>query len=355
MTILVVLIVKAHLGTIWPPNTGVDVEIPLRAVERWQAGGEPYLAEAFTSGPGATQPFLYPPYVLPFFAALVDLPRDLVRVGAALVLFLVTIATCRRLAIPWVWMPLVLAWPPFAEGILDGNVSMLIFAAFVFLFYRAGGEPWRPAPRDMTAATERPIMVGGFSAFIGAIKVSQPHIWLFALRHRWRAAALGAAFVGIVVLATLPLTGVDLWFDWIAQLRRGSDTTWDLGGFALPRFLPPGVGYAIAAVCLVAVWFVPRREPAPWLGVLSVVGSLSLHIFGLLFLVPAMLKLRLEVVIVAAAFVATYAYIGSWAGTAIVLWCLLVLTFGPEAWRAKVSENRAAPDGDLVGASDANG
>lgn len=156
MTILVVLIVKAHLGTIWPPNTGVDVEIPLRAVERWQGGEEPYLAEAFTSGPGATQPFLYPPYVLPLFAALVDLPRDLVRVGAAFVLLLVTIATCRRLAIPWVWMPLVLAWPPFAEGILDGNVSMLIFAAFVFLFYRAGGEPWRPAPRDIAAATERP-------------------------------------------------------------------------------------------------------------------------------------------------------------------------------------------------------
>jgi len=343
MTILVVLIVKAHLGTIWPPNTGVDVEIPLRAVERWQAGGEPYLADAFNNIPGATQPFLYPPYVLPLFAVLVDLPRDLVRVGSAVVLLLVTIATCRRLSIPWLWMPLVIAWPPFGEGILDGNVSMLIFAAFVFLFYRAGGAPWRPMPRDIVDPPEPTIMVGGLAAFTAAIKVSQPHIWLFVGRHRWRAAIVGAAIAGAVVLATLPLTGIDLWFDWLAQLQRASDTTWDLGGFALPRFLPPGVGYLIAAACVFAIWFVPRRDPAPWLGVLAVVGSLSLHIFGLLFLVPAMLKMRREIVIVAAAFVATYAYIGSWAGTAIVLWWLLVSTFGPERWRAQVVAGTGTP------------
>jgi len=45
---------------------GVDLEIPLRAAGRWAAGGQPYLASAFTNHGGATQPFLYPPYVLPF-------------------------------------------------------------------------------------------------------------------------------------------------------------------------------------------------------------------------------------------------------------------------------------------------
>ena len=39
---------------------------------------------------------------------------------------------------PWLWLPLVIAWPPFAEGILEGNIQMLMFAAFVFLFYRSG-------------------------------------------------------------------------------------------------------------------------------------------------------------------------------------------------------------------------
>jgi hypothetical protein len=342
MTILIVLIVKAHVGTIWPPNAGVDVEIPLRAAERWMSGGAPYRADAFQSGPGATQPFLYPPYTLPLFVALTHLPGDLVRGADVIAMLLVTIAACRRLSIPWVWLPLVLAWPPFAEGILDGNLQMLMFAAFVFLFYRPGGRPWNPEPRDIGARTTSSAVTGGLAVFIGAIKVSMPHPWVFVFRHRWRAAILGAGAVAVVVLATLPMTGIDLWFDWLAQLRRASDPTWDLGGFALPRYLSPAGGYLVAGICLVAVWFVPRRDPAPWLGVLSVVGSLSLHIFGLLFLVPAMLKMRREVDIVAAAFVATYAYVGSWAGTAIVLWCLLVLTFGPEPWRARLAEDPLA-------------
>jgi hypothetical protein len=338
-TILIVLIAKAQVGTIWlAPRPGVDMEIPMRAADRWLAGGEPYLAEAFLSGPGETQPFLYPPFTLPLFAAMTGLPRDFVRGGAVLLLLVVTIATCRRLNIPWVWMPLVIAWPPFAEGILDGNVQVLIFAAFVFLFYRRGGARWRPVPRDIAAPNESPILVGGLSVFGGAIKVSQPQAWVFVLRHRWRAAILGAALLTALVLATLPVTGVAMWFDWFAQLQRASDTTWDLGGFALPRYLPPGFGYVVAGVCLAAVWLAPRRDPAPWVGVLSVLGSLSLHIFGLLFLVPAMLKLRSEAVVAAAAFIATYAYVGSWAGTAVVLWCLLVATFGPETWRNTVLE-----------------
>ena len=172
------------------------------------------------------------------------------------------------------------------------------------------------------------------AAFIGAIKVSMPHPWVFVLRHRRRAAIVGAAVFALIVAITLPITGIGLWFDWVDQLRRGSDPTWDLGGYALPRYLTPVGGYLVAAICLIAVWFVPRRDPAPWIGVLSVVGSLSLHIFGLLFLVPAMLRIRREAAIAAAAFVATYSYVGSWGGVAVVLWCLLVLTFGPASWRA---------------------
>jgi hypothetical protein len=339
IAILIMLIAIAQVGTIWVgPRLGVDIRIPLQAAERWQAGESPYLGDAFTSDPGATQPFLYPPYTLPIFAALTGLPRDLVLGGAVLVMLLVAVATSRRLRVPWAWVPVVLAWPPFAEGILDGNVQVLLFAAFVFLFYRPAGSPWRPQPRDIAAPSESSTVVGGLSAFIGAIKVSQPHPWVFVIRHRRQAALLGVVAAAVVVVATLPMTGIELWFDWLAQLRLAGDPSWDLGGFALPRFLPPGAGYAIAAICLVAVWFVPRRDPAPWLGVLSVVGSLSLHIFGLLFLVPAMLMIRREAAIVAAAFVATYSYVGSWAGTGVVLWCLLVMTFGRATWRARAAE-----------------
>ena len=37
-----------------------------------------------------------------------------------------------------------------------------------------------------------------------------------------------------------------------------------------------------------------------------------------------------------------YAYAGSWAGTAIVLWCLLVVTFGGTTWRARAAEGSAS-------------
>ena len=189
------------------------------------------------------------------------------------------IAACRRLRVPWVWLPLVIAWPPFAEGIVDGNVAMLMFLAFVVLFYRPTGTgPWAPEPRDVAEPGESGVLVRSLSSFIATAKVSQPHAWLFVLRHRWRAAVAGAVVVALIALATLPLTGTDLWLDWIAQLRRAGEGGWDLGGFAIPRFLPPGVGLVVVGVCVVAVWFAPRRDPAPWVGVLSTIGSLSLHL-----------------------------------------------------------------------------
>ena len=121
----------------------------------------------------------------------------------------------------------------------------------------------------------------------------------------------------VIVAATVPLTGTALWFDWIAQLRLASDTSWDLGGFAVARFVPPGVGIVVAIACVVAVWFVPPERAGAWIGLLSVVGSLSLHIFGLLFLVPAMLLIRREAALMAAIFIATYSYEGAWAGIVI--------------------------------------
>ena len=51
-----------HLLLVYPFS--VDLEIPLRAAQRWIDGGQPYLASAFTAPPGATQPFLYPPFIL---------------------------------------------------------------------------------------------------------------------------------------------------------------------------------------------------------------------------------------------------------------------------------------------------
>jgi hypothetical protein len=228
------------------------------------------------------------------------------------------IVACRRLGVPWLWLSAVLTWPPFAEAIFGANVQMLLFAAFVYLFYKAGAGRWLPNGRNVAASGESDVQVGALSVAVGAVKVSQVHAWLFVLRHRPRAAIGGAVVAALIVMATLPLTGTDLWFSWLDQLRLASDTTWDLGGFAIPRFLPPGLGYAVVIACLVAVWFVPRERAGAWVGTLSVVGSLSLHIFGLLFLAPALLFIRVEAALMAAIFIATYSYEGAWAGIVLV-------------------------------------
>jgi hypothetical protein len=345
VAILVTLTVKALIGTVLiAPRFGVDVEIPLSAAARWLAGQPPYLAGAFTSAPGATQPFLYPPYVLPLLALLTGPPRFAVYLIAFGLMLLMALLACRRLAIPWVWLPLVLAWPPFAEAIFGANVQMLLFVAFVFLFYRPGGRDWHPAERDIADSRESWLLLGGLATVVGAIKVSQPHPWIFVLRHRSRAAIAGAFIVIAIMAATLPLTGIAPWFDWVAQLRLAADPTWDLGGFALPRFLPSGVGLLLAVACLVAVWFVPRRYGGAWIGLLSVVGSLSLHIFGLLFLVPAMLVIRREVALVAAICIATYSYQGAWAGIALV-----ALAFVYDAYLKRGSVRSVAGTAELSG------
>ena len=217
------------------------------------------------------------------------------------------ILACRRLSIPWLWLPLVLVWPPFSEGVVGGNVQIVIFAAFVYLFYAPGHAPWFARPRDIGDPSTSGAMVAGLATVIGAIKVSQPHAWIYALFRRPVAAIAGLIVAVLVMAATLSFTGIDPWRNWVEQLRLAGDPAWAAGGYALD-VLPqrPVVGLAIAFLCLVAVPFVPRRSAGPWIGLLSVIGTLSLHMFGLLFLIPAMLIIRREITLVVAILVATY-------------------------------------------------
>jgi len=336
------LLVYALVGTILiAPRFAVDLEIPLRAAERWTAGLPPYQPEAFVSAPGATQPFLYPPYLLPPLAILSKIPRDVLAIAWVGLLALVAVLACRRLAIPWAWLPFVLAWPPFAEGIFGGNVQVLLFGAFVFLFWGAPSGRLRE-PRDVGDPRVSPAASGGLATFIGAIKVSQLQPWVFVLRHRPKAALGGALVLAAIIASTLPLTGVDLWFDWVAQLRRASDPAWDLGGIAVTRYLPGLPGLAIVAVCLVAAWFVPRRTAGEWVGILSTVGAASLHIFGMLFLGPALLTIRRELALLSVIAITTYSYVGAWAGIAIAVLAFTAGTRWPAFYEREPTTSRVA-------------
>lgn len=297
---------------------GVDLEIPLRAASRWVSGGEPYLPESFDVIAGPDLPFLYPPVVLPFLAPLLVVPRMLLfPVWTA---FCVTagIFGCRRLAIPWLVIPIVLAWAPFAEALLGGNIQVPLFAAFVAIVYRPPTQPLEPLTRD-PADADRPLVVDGLLAtVIGAIKVSLAHTWLYVLRRRPRSALAGAIVVGVVVIATLPLVGLDRWGDWLGQASRSGDPSWQAVGWPVSVLIGRPLGLLVTVITLVAVLFVPIRHAGAWLGLLTVIGAPSLHIFGLIFLLPAMLEVRRDVALAAALLIATYTDFGLVAGSALV-------------------------------------
>jgi hypothetical protein len=306
---------------------GVDLEIPLRAAERWLAGGEPYLAESFFALPGPTQPFLYPPYVLPALAPLTGLPRLPVQVVWVAFCLVAALFCLRRLAIPTLAWPLALAWSPLLEGVFGGNVQVPAFACFVALFWRQSShpDPFVPLERDIADPQEREVRLGLLATVIGAVKVSQPHAWLYVLRRRPRGALAGALIVGLVALATVPLTGTALWADWLEQLRRATDPTWELGGIAIARLIHPVIGFVIAATgaVIILVW-APREHAGAWVGLIAVVAATSLHTFGMLFLVPAMLLVRREVALLAVMLIATTTYQGTWAAIGLVSVAMLM-------------------------------
>jgi hypothetical protein len=296
---------------------GVDLEIPLRAAERWLAGGDPYPREAFnaTNGPGL--PFLYPPFVLPIIAPLTLLPRVVPSVAWTLVMVAGGHIAGIRLGLSPRVAATALLWPPFFEGILGGNVQILLFAAFTVLLCR-DGQQLDPADRQRPAAVE-----GVLGAFVAALKVSQVHTWLYVLRRRPQAAAMGVGIFAIVALATLPLLGLDTWEHWISQAGRSGDPSWPPIGAPLSIFIGQPVALVMSGITVLAVFVVPPRQAAAWIGILTLLGAPSLHMFGLLFLLPAMRLVRREVALTAAILIATYISQAIWIAILGVAWTLL--------------------------------
>jgi hypothetical protein len=272
-------------------------------------------------------------------------------------------AACRRLRVPWPAIPLFLAWPPFAEGIVVGNVQVILFLCFVLLFFRHDGRgaALRPTPRDpaeafaagasavgpsaggrgaLSAVRTPALRDGVLATAIAAFKVAQLAPWAYLLLRRPRAALLGAGVVGLVVLGTLPFVGLAAWGDWLAQVRRAADPDWRLAGISLGRYVGQAAGLAVFGLSIALVSFVPRERAGAWVGLLAVLGAPSLHMYGLLFMLPAMLAIRRESALVAAVLVSTYTEAGTWLAIAIV-----ALTFvGSTRW-PRLAEPTAGPRG----------
>jgi len=296
----------------------VDLEIPLRAAERWVHGGEPYLASSFSASEGYGLPFLYPPPVLPLLAPLLALPRVVVAaawlaatVGAAIFL-------ARRLGVPWRAVPMALCWLPFAEGLVGGNAQVLLVAAFVAVFFDPPAGPWRPKPRDPRNGGRPAAVDGILAAVTPALKLTQPHAWAALLRRRPLAALLGLVVAAAVALVTLPLVGVGTWQAWIAQLGRAADPAWEVRGSSLVQLLPGFFSPAATGLTVLLAMLMPTRRLGAAAGLLLVLGAPSLRSYGVLFMLPAMLAVRRDVALVAVILIGTGVMPGVWAGILLV-------------------------------------
>ncbi len=302
---------------------GLDVVIPLQAAERWLAGGTVYVADGFTN-PELLPPFLYPPFVLPFFAPLTVLPEMAVRWPWLVVETLVGIWVCRRLAISWRAMPLVLLWAPLLDGIWGGNVQLFLFAAFVAVFWKAPQHhDHHPEPRDLDIREMVTPHLGRLAAAVASFKVTQAQAWLAILGRSPRAALLGLVPWVLLVVVTLPWVGVDLYRAWLEQAARASDPTWPAMGPSLLVYLPGIVfgGLTLASFGL-ALW-IRGWDTGIWLGLLILLVTPNMHVQSALFLLPAMLRIRLEFALLAAMLTSTHTTEGWWLGIAIVVGAML--------------------------------
>jgi hypothetical protein len=300
---------------------GIDLRIPLHAAERFSSGQSPYVGGELRLGGGNGLPFLYPPAVLPFFVLVSSFPVAVLfpvwavlSIGAAL--FAIT-----RLGVPLRLAALTLVWPPFFEGLITLNVQVLLFAAYVGLFW-VGVKSGRSVPRDFREGDLRDdARIGLLATIVGSIKVSQLLPWIFLLRRRPRAAAIGGVAAAGVAVALLPVTGVSVWGDWLAQLLQQSSPEKLAIGFPMSVFIGAGPGAAVTILAIVGA-LVIRTDVGAWIGLLLIVGSPTVHTYTFLFAIPAMLLIRREFGLFAAILVATYNPVFEWIGVLFAAWTL---------------------------------
>ena len=314
----------------------IDLEIMLRASSHWSSGAPVYPPSAMLVSSGPDLPYLYPPFLLPLLAPIAALPRTLVS-GVWLALGLMcAVWSCRRLAIPWPVIPFVLVWPPFAEGLVAGNIQIFCFGAFVALFYGPAGD----TPIERTLLRAHDAINGLLAMAIGVFKATQMLPVLYLARRRFRAAAIGVCTVAALALVLLPLTGVALYWDWFAQLQRAADPSWTYGGVALGRLLRiPDI--AVMVIGIVLALSVRGRNSVAWLGIALIVGTPSVHGYTFLFILPGLLVVRRDLaLVIATLFAGVYHGYAWWIAFVLVVYLLVA----GSRWQWLYAPEPAKPD-----------
>jgi hypothetical protein len=170
-------------------------------------------------------------------------------------------------------------------------------------------------------------------------------LWLIRER-AWRRLGEGLLALLVLMLATVPLTGINLWRDWLNGLtsyQESQQYLHGLYGVGLGRDLPMWAFLVVAAATLLAAMAARGREGLARLGLASVVASPSLWSHGFVFAIPSFLRLRAEWLWLVAAFMS----IGQWPGPQ------LALSIGVAAWFVKGLTRREAEPRALAGPADA--
>ena len=269
----VVAMILSDVTMAWQPLR--DLGIYLKAGEHFRDGSAVYMQTPLTVQPldRTNYPFLYPPCTLPFFGAMAMLPAGLAQalwLGCSLGLGLLAL---RVIGLPHRWLAPALLWPPLFQGLWVGNVAVPALALYAI-------GPGLGAGLVLGAI---------FKSYTGLAA-----LWLVRER-RWMQAAVGIGALLLLVAATVPVTGLTPWSDWLSALRiyqSSQESLPGLYGFGLPRFVPFAVYAALAVAAVVAALRARGRESLARLGTATVVASPSLFGHGLLMAVPSILSLR---------------------------------------------------------------
>jgi hypothetical protein len=143
---------------------------------------------------------------------------------------------------------------------------------------------------------------------------------------------------------TLPLTGVAIYGDWLAQLQRAADPNWTTGGVDLGRRIGiPDVVLAAAGIGMALS--VRGRDSVAWLGIALLIATSSVHGYTFLFLVPGLLTIRRDLaILLATLFLGVYHGIAWWMACMLVAYLLVAgshwtwLRFGEGGQREQPAE-----------------